>query len=231
MAQVVTSFTVDSSSASWTPGPAGILPTQSLQIAVSGDVLWDTGPSKYAQPEGGYSVEGFPTGHSWCPFDSHNTGSSIQFVLGVPSLSLVMIAQPAGVSPSGPTSAGRSDGFWVAGYSNSVGIRTTLWWASDFMDRLPLNPTGPWDTYFVFLDDPAGYANNVGVFTVTATVTDVDDQAAGIVGLPGYEVDEDLQNAEFCSVTGLLAPANRVTLQDGRPMLQEVAPYRILPKQ
>lgn len=197
----------------WIAGPTGITAQQSLTISATGTVIYHPAP-RYAFPEGAYPPD-FPDTHSEDIKDTNPpiAGQPIQNVR-CPSLGMAVVA--AGAGAPGTANGSVPKGIQVARTAKT-------YYASDFAQAS--GSVGPWDVYFMFSD--TGYGDNSGTFTVTATVAQVDGQRLSeIIALPGHETQDDINNARYCSVLGVLTPGNRVRRVDERDVCDLVAPFK-----
>ena len=223
MPATVESFTVDPASTAWTPGPVNVTDTQALIVRASGYAQWSTLP-KYSQVEGAYPVDGYPITHHLDPGDASRVNPANP-VTNANGLSMCILAVDSGVVPD-PLSpgAGRGDALVPRWSLDLDGVtRVAIFYPSDMSNRTLTS--GPWDIFFGYND--GAYSDNSGSFSVTTIVTDVDLQKAGqVLSLPGHITQDDIDNASFCSASGLLTPGNRQHSLDGRVVADIFAPYK-----
>jgi hypothetical protein len=203
-----TTISVPASQSTWTAGPTNVTNKQTLLIEASGSVVWAPDPF-YSEVEGPYPPD-YTANHV---FDIGNIGGGLR---------LAILVVDAGSTP--PLLLGGSRTQWLdpRWTLESDGVtRRAFFFPSDLSNKTRTN--GPWDIYLGFAD--ANYADNSGSFTVVSTITQVDGQNPGLIGLPGAMTQADYDNAGICSITGLLTPANRLRRVDGRDMCDIVAPH------
>jgi len=223
MPATIETFTVDPASTAWTPGPIHVTDTQTLIVRASGYAQWSALP-KYSQVEGGYPNDGYPMAHHLDPGDTTRPFSGNP-VTNANGLSLCILAVGTGVVP-GPLTpgGGRGDALVPRWSLDTDGVtRVAIFYPSDM--SVKTSTTGPWDIFFGYND--GAYGDNSGSFSVTTIVTDVDLQNPGqILSLPGHVTQDDIDNATFCSASGLLVPGNRQHDLDGRIVADIFAPYK-----
>jgi hypothetical protein len=203
-------FSVDSASTTWTPGPTGVKINESLFVEATGSVVGLGSPVHYVEVEGSYPVEGYPPDHAFDP----GMALHIDF--------LAIIAVRAGSTPAS-LSGDRSKWLSPRWSLKDDGVtRIARFYPSDFANTA--GDSDAWDIYFGFTD--TFYGDNSGSFSITTTVTDVDLQPAPLLSLPGHVTQEDIDGAAFCSFSGLLTPGNRLrSSSDGRSVADIFAPY------
>lgn len=207
----ITSYTVDSFATAWTPGPIGVKINQSLVVEASGSVIALGSPVHYVEVEGEYPTEGFPPNHHLDP--------------GM-TLKIDFLAILAVQSSDTPTLLSGDRSKWLSPrwiLKDDGVTRTARFYPSDFANTA--GDSDAWDIYFGFAD--TFYGDNNGSFDVSAIVTDVDLQLAPLLALPGHLTQDDIDNATFCSASGILTPGNRLrSSSDGRSIADIFAPYK-----